>query len=65
VSLRGIEHVQFAPADARRLTGRALSEAAAGRITPVIGATFTLERAADAHPAIEARSVIQKTLLFC
>jgi NADPH2:quinone reductase len=40
-----------------------MSEAAAGRIRPVIGQTFPLEQAADAHRAIEARDVIGKTLL--
>jgi NADPH2:quinone reductase len=64
VTVRGIEHVQFAPADAKRLAERALSEAAAGRIRPVIGQTFPLERAADAHAAMEARGVIGKTLLL-
>lgn len=64
VTVRGIEHVQFAPADAKRLAERALSEAAAGRIRPVIGQTFPLERAADAYAAIEARGVIGKTLLL-
>jgi NADPH2:quinone reductase len=64
VTVRGIEHVQLAPADAKRLAERALSEAAAGRIRPVIGQTFPLERAADAHVAIEARGVIGKTLLL-
>jgi NADPH2:quinone reductase len=64
VTVRGIEHVQFAPADGRQHTERALSEAAAGRIRPVIGQTFPLERAADAHAAIEARAVIGKTLLL-
>jgi NADPH:quinone reductase len=63
ITVRGIEHVQFAPADARRLTERAMSEAAAGRIRPVIGQTFPLEQAADAHRAIEARDLIGKTLL--
>jgi NADPH2:quinone reductase len=63
ISVRGIEHVQFGPEDAKRLTARAMSEAAAGRIRPVIGQTFPLERAADAHRAIEARDAIGKTLL--
>jgi len=63
VRVRGIEQVQFAPEVAKRLVERALSEAAAGRIRPVIGQTFPLERAADAHAAIEARGVIGKTLL--
>jgi NADPH2:quinone reductase len=61
--VRGIEHVQFAPSDAKRLTERAMSAAIAGRIRPIIGQTFPLERAADAHRAIEARDVIGKTLL--
>jgi NADPH:quinone reductase len=30
---------------------------------PIIGQTFPLERAADAHRAIETRDVIGKTLL--
>ena len=43
---------------------RVLADATAGRIRPVIGQTFPLERAADAHAAIEARSVLGKTLLL-
>jgi len=41
----------------------ALGEGDAGRLRPVIGQRFPLERAADAHAAIAARSVIGKTLL--
>ncbi len=63
ITVRGIEQAQFAPADARRLTGRALSEAAAARIRPVIGQRYPLERAAGAHRAVESRDVIGKTLL--
>ncbi|HEX8008190.1 MAG TPA: zinc-binding dehydrogenase [Trebonia sp.] len=54
---------QYAPADFRRLAAAALAEAAAGRIRPVIGQTFPLERASDAHAAMEARATIAKTLL--
>ncbi|WP_329084777.1 zinc-binding dehydrogenase [Streptosporangium sp. NBC_01469] len=64
VSVRGMEQVQFAPEEGRRLAGLALSEAAAGRIRPVVGQTFPLERAADAHTAIEARDTVGKTLLL-
>jgi NADPH2:quinone reductase len=64
VSVRGIEQVQFEPGDARQLAERALSEAAEGRIGAVIGQTFPLERAADAHAAIEARDALGKTLLL-
>jgi NADPH:quinone reductase len=49
--------------DRRRITERALAEVAAGRITPVIGQALPLERAAEAHAAIESRSVAGKTLL--
>ncbi len=56
--------MQFALEEGKRLTERALTEAAAGRITPVIGQTFPLERATDAHRAIEARDVVGKTLLL-
>ncbi|GAB2868048.1 hypothetical protein GCM10027176_82220 [Actinoallomurus bryophytorum] len=63
VTVRGIEHLQLAPDDMRRMLPRALSEAPAGRMRPVIGQTFPLERAADAHRAIEARAVVGRTLL--
>lgn len=42
----------------------ALQEAAAGRLVAVIGQTYPLERAADAHGAIEARKSIGKVLLI-
>lgn len=42
---------------------RLLADAAAGRVTPFVGQTFPLERAADAHAAIEARETVGKTLL--
>jgi Zinc-binding dehydrogenase len=48
---------------ARMATGRALTEAAAGRLRPLIGQRFPLERAADAHAAIEVRATVGKTLL--
>jgi NADPH:quinone reductase len=51
------------PEEQRELTESALSEAAAGRLRPVIGQRFPLERAADAHAAIEARATVGKTLL--
>lgn len=48
----------------RRCTEVALAEAAAGRIRPLVGQTFPLERAAEAHAAIESRAVVGKTLLM-
>ncbi|GAA3572930.1 zinc-binding dehydrogenase [Nonomuraea rosea] len=47
----------------KELVERALALAADGRIRPVIGQTFPLEQAADAHAAIAARSALGKTLL--
>ena len=43
---------------------KALAVAAAGRVRPVIGQTFPLDRAAEAHAAIEARATLAKTLLL-
>jgi NADPH:quinone reductase len=51
------------PADNAALVRAALAEAASGRIRPVIGQQVALERAADAHAAIEARATVGKTLL--
>jgi NADPH2:quinone reductase len=51
------------PEEQRALTARALDEAAAGRLRPVIGQRFPLVRAADAHAAIESRATVGKTLL--
>jgi NADPH:quinone reductase len=63
ITVTGIETVQMSSADLKRYTDRALREAAAGVLAPVIGQTFPLERVADAHAAIEARTVFGKTLL--
>lgn len=52
------------PEEMRALAESALAEAAAGRLRPVIGQRFPLERAADAHAAIESRATIGKTLLL-
>jgi NADPH2:quinone reductase len=40
-----------------------LAQAAQGRIRPVIGQEFALNRAGAAHAAIEARATTGKTLL--
>ncbi|MGH3149695.1 MAG: zinc-binding dehydrogenase [Streptosporangiaceae bacterium] len=48
-------------------TGRAgttRAQPAAGRIRPVIGQTFPLRHAADAHTALETRTALAKTLLL-
>ncbi|MFF7631989.1 zinc-binding dehydrogenase [Kitasatospora sp. NPDC008050] len=51
------------PEQLRACTEHALAEAAAGRLRPVIGQRFPLERAAAAHAAIESRATLGKTLL--
>jgi NADPH2:quinone reductase len=64
LTVRGIEAVQFPPEQIKRLTERVLAEAAAGRVEPVIGRTFSLEQAADAHAAIAGREVLGKALVL-
>jgi NADPH2:quinone reductase len=67
VTVRGIEQVRLAgmaPAEVRRVAELALTEGAAGRIRPVIGQTFPLQRAADAHAAMEARRALGATVLL-
>jgi NADPH2:quinone reductase len=49
---------------ASEYTARALTLAAEGKLRPVIGQTFPLDQAADAHRAIEERASIGKTLLL-
>ncbi|MEV4536591.1 zinc-binding dehydrogenase [Asanoa sp. NPDC049518] len=64
VAVRGIADVQFEPPDLVRLAERAFSEAAAGRLSPVIAERYPLSSAAEAHRAMEARSVLGKALLI-
>ena len=62
----GITRLSFGavtPAQSAKLSRRALDLAASGALQPVIGQRFPLDRAADAHAAIEARATIGKTLL--
>jgi NADPH2:quinone reductase len=63
VTVQGIEQVQYPPGRHEELVRDALAEAAAGRLRPVVGQVFPLERAADAHAGLATRSVIGKTLL--
>jgi NADPH:quinone reductase len=62
---RGVGLLRPAPTreELRACTESALAEAAAGRLRPLIGQRFPLERAADAHAAIESRATVGKTLL--
>jgi NADPH:quinone reductase len=64
ITVTGIEEVQMSGVDLKRYTERALREAAAGTLAPVIGQTFPLSQAESAHAAIESRDVFGKTLLI-
>ncbi|GAB1823998.1 zinc-binding dehydrogenase [Herbidospora sp. RD11066] len=63
VTATGIEAAQLSDADRVRHLVHALALAGEGVIAPLIGQTFPLDRAADAHAAMEARVVWGKTLL--
>ncbi|WP_326598363.1 zinc-binding dehydrogenase [Streptomyces sp. NBC_01803] len=64
ITLTGIAELQVSPADAVGRTVEAVEAAAAGRMRPHISRTFPLERAADAHAAIENRDITGKALLL-
>jgi len=51
------------PGGLRDLETRALAEAAAGRLVPLVGQHFPLADAAAAHRAMETRSTVGKTVL--
>lgn len=64
---RGITVIRGAPVTPERmreLSEAALALAASGELRPLIGQTLPLERAGDAHAAIEGRATIGKTLLL-
>jgi len=63
VTVHGIRDVQLTREHRKRLTEQALAEAAAGRLRPVVGQTFPLTLAAQAHAAIAGRAVFGKTVL--
>lgn len=58
-----VRGVRGSPEDMREVARAAMAEAAAGRLRPLIGQRFPLERAADAHAAIESRATVGRTLL--
>lgn len=64
ITVFGIDRVQLQGGEMRRVVALALAEAAVGRIHPVIGQTYPLEQAAEAHRALESRTAIGKTLLL-
>ena len=69
LAARGVETIPLSaigstPAELHRLVERALELGARGGLRPVVGQTFPLDRAAEAHAAIEARTTLGKTLLL-
>jgi NADPH2:quinone reductase len=64
VTTLGFQALGSLAARASELTSRALVEAEAGRLRPVIGQVFRLDDASEAHAAIESRATIGKTLLI-
>ncbi|MGI5356013.1 zinc-binding dehydrogenase [Streptomyces sp. CA-252508] len=63
VRLLGIGDVRLSVREHAVLLERVLAEAAGGRLRPVIGGLFPLERAAGAHTAIEDRSLLGKVVI--
>jgi NADPH:quinone reductase-like Zn-dependent oxidoreductase len=53
----------LSPDESRQLSVEALDLAASGRLVATIGQEYPLERAADAHRAIQSRATVGKTLL--
>jgi len=51
------------PGGLRELETAALAAAASGRLRPLIGQTFPLAKAADAHAALESRATMGKVVL--
>ena len=63
ITVTGIEAVQLDDETMRVLTRQGLEAVRTGELSPVIGQVFPLDRAADAHAAIESRAVFGTTLL--
>jgi NADPH2:quinone reductase len=64
ITVQGIEQAQFPPGGHEKLAAQALAGVAAGRLRPVIGQSYPLERAAEAQAGLENRSALGKTLLL-
>ncbi|MBF6164889.1 zinc-binding dehydrogenase [Streptomyces gardneri] len=63
INVYGLFDITGAETDWQALARRAQEEVAAGRLEVVIGQTFPLDRADQAHAAIESRTAVGRTLL--
>lgn len=63
ITVTGIDAVHVGPEDAHRLITAALDAVASEHLEPVVSQALELERAPDAHRAIEQREAIGKVLL--
>ena len=64
ITVQGIEQAHFPPGGHEKLAAQALADVAAGRMRPVIGQSYPLDRAAEAQAGLEKRSAIGKTVLI-
>jgi NADPH:quinone reductase len=64
VQVSTIRDLQYGAGERSRLMKDVLNHLAAQEITPLIGQTFSLANAAEAHEAIGARRTVAKTLLL-
>jgi NADPH2:quinone reductase len=64
ITLRGVQDLKQDLNQRANLLRSVLGEAVANRLRPLVGQTFPLERAEDAHTAMESRTVTGKTLLI-
>jgi NADPH2:quinone reductase len=64
VRVLGVEQLFGFGPHVARWAEELMSRAAAGLVRPVIGQTFTLDRAAEAHAAVEHRTTVGRTLLL-
>jgi NADPH:quinone reductase len=64
VAVTSLLDLEWTTTDERALAARTMECAAVGALRPVIGQTFPLSGAADAHRMIEERRALGKTLLL-
>ncbi|MEJ3658355.1 zinc-binding dehydrogenase [Actinomycetes bacterium KLBMP 9759] len=64
VRVVGMSQLPALWADGPRRIRQVLDDTAAGRLAPIIGRTYALDAAAEAHADIEARRFIGKSLLL-